>query len=112
MSGNGDPRSHSALQIAAHYEGERVTLVLGGEFDMTGTALFWAHVGEAVRTHPDSIIIDARDLEFIDSSGLLAFVRAREAAVEAGATFGVMEPSPMLRHVADLAGLTELLLDE
>jgi anti-sigma B factor antagonist len=112
MSGNGDPRSHSALQIAAHYEGQRVTLVLGGEFDMTGTALFWAHVGEAVRTHPDSIIIDARDLEFIDSSGLLAFVRAREAAVEAGATFGVMEPSPTLRHVADLAGLTELLLDE
>jgi anti-sigma B factor antagonist len=112
MSGNRDPRSHSALQIATHYEGQRVTLVLGGEFDMTGTALFWAHFGEAVRSHPGSIIIDARDLEFIDSSGLLAFVRAREAAVEAGATFGIMDPSPMLRHLADLTGLTELLLDE
>lgn len=112
MSRNRDPRSHSALQIAAHYEGQRVTLVLGGEFDMTGTALFWAHFGEAVRTHPDSIIVQARDLEFIDSSGLLAFVRAREAAVEAGATFGVIDASPMLRHIADLTGLTELLLNE
>ena len=112
MSGNQYPRAPSALKVAAHYEGQRVTLVLGGEFDMTGTALFWAHVGEAVRTRPASIIIDARELEFIDSSGLLAFIRAREAAAEAGATFAVVDPSPMLRHIADLAGLTELLLDD
>jgi anti-anti-sigma factor len=112
MSRNRDPRSHSALQIATHYEGQRATLVLGGEFDMTGTALFWAHFGEAVRSRPGSIIIDARDLEFIDSSGLLAFIRAREAAGEAGATFRVADPSPALRHIVELTGLRELLQDE
>lgn len=112
MSGNGDPDPPSGLQVAARYDGERVTLVLTGEFDMTGTALFWAHFGEAVRTHPGSIIIDARDLEFIDSSGLLAFIRAREAAGEAGATFRVADPSPALRHIVELTGLRELLQDE
>jgi hypothetical protein len=31
------------------------TIVLVGEFDMTGTAPFWAHVSEALETQPPSI---------------------------------------------------------
>jgi anti-anti-sigma regulatory factor len=35
------------------------------------------------------MIVEARDLTFIDSSGLSALLRARDAATEAGVAFGV-----------------------
>jgi hypothetical protein len=41
-----------------------------GEFDMTGTARFWAHVSEALETQPPSITVEAGGLTFIESHGL------------------------------------------
>jgi anti-anti-sigma factor len=112
MSDNAEPARAELLLIEANYEGSETTIVLDGEFDMTGTELFWAHISEAVDTHPESVIIDARDLTFIDSSGLLALLRARDAAVEAGVAFRISEPSPALRRLAELGGVVDLLLAE
>jgi anti-anti-sigma factor len=51
-------------------------------------------------------------LTFIDSSGLAALMRAREAADEAGAAFRVSEPSPALRRIVEITGTVELLRGE
>lgn len=67
------------LWIEARYLGTRATLTLEGEFDMTGTRALWAHVNDAIKSRFDAIIVDAGGLKFIDSSGLLALIRAREA---------------------------------
>jgi anti-anti-sigma factor len=84
------------LWIEARYLGTRATLTLEGEFDMTGTRALWAHVNDAIKSRFDAIIVDAGGLKFIDSSGLLALIRAREAAMDAGMTFHVRDPSPAL----------------
>lgn len=44
--------------------------------------------------HADSITVDARGLTFIDSSGLTALLRAREAAVDAGVAFRLSARHP------------------
>jgi anti-anti-sigma factor len=80
-----------------------------GEFDMTGTEVFWTHVSEAVEARPVSITVEARELTFVDSSGLMALARARDAATEAGVTFRISEPSPPLRRIAEMCGLEHLL---
>jgi anti-anti-sigma factor len=80
-----------------------------GEFDMTGTEVFWAHVSKAVEARPVSIRVEARGLTFVDSSGLMALARARDAATEAGVTFRISEPSPPLRRIAEMCGLEDLL---
>jgi anti-anti-sigma factor len=79
---------------------------------MIGTERFWAYVSEAVEAHPVSITVVARGLNFIDSSGLVALLRARDAAREAGVGFHVRDPSPALRRIAGLTGLEELLPDD
>jgi anti-anti-sigma factor len=56
--------------------------------------------------------VDSSDLEFVDSSGLMALLRAREAAVEAGVTFAIRHPSAALRRIVELCGLEELLAPE
>jgi anti-sigma B factor antagonist len=77
---------------------------------MTGTQRFWAFVTEALAEDPRAITVDA--LEFIDSSGLLALLRARDAAVEAGVAFHVSDPSPALRRLVEVTGVKDLLPDQ
>jgi anti-sigma B factor antagonist len=112
MSDGGETFGPELLQIEARYEGTKVTLILVGEFDMTGTELFSSHVREAIGTHPGSIVVNGRRLEFVDSGGLQALIRAREAAGDAGVTFRVDDPSPELQRIIELTGLRDLLLDE
>jgi anti-anti-sigma factor len=95
-------------RIETKHESSETILVLEGEFDMTGTASFWSHVSEALM-HPATIVVEARGLTFIDSSGVAALVRARDAAAAAGVPLPVRDPSPPLRRVAELMGLEALL---
>jgi hypothetical protein len=53
----------SSLDVEANYDGG-ATIVLMGEFDMTGTAPRWAHVSEALVTQPPSITVEAGGLTF------------------------------------------------
>ncbi len=108
MSDDVEPSRGELLYIGVSYD-DSATIVLVGEFDLTGTASFWSHVSEALATHPVSIVVEARGLTFIDSSGVAALLRARDAAVEAGVPFRVCDPSPALRRIAELMGLETLL---
>jgi anti-anti-sigma factor len=100
------------LNLEARYDDTEATIVLDGEFDMSGVARFWGHVSAVLAPHPLSIAVDALGLTFIDSSGLMALVRARDAATEAGVAFHVSRASPALRRIAKLSGLEELLSPE
>jgi anti-anti-sigma factor len=100
------------LYVATSHDDGTATIVLIGDFDMSGAAHFWASVSEALGTRPPSITVEARGLTFIDSSGLAALIRAREAADEAGVAFRIREPSPMLRRIVEITGTVDLLSGE
>jgi anti-anti-sigma factor len=112
MSDDGEPSEAELLRIEAKQEGSKAIIVLVGEFDITGTEQFWAHVNEAVEARPVSVTIEVGGLTFVDSSGLAAMVRAHEAATEAGVGFRVSEPSPALCRLVEIFGLESLLLHE
>jgi anti-anti-sigma factor len=100
------------LYVETRQDGARPIVIVVGEFDMSGTEVFWAHVSQVIEARPVSITVEARGLTFIDSSGLEAMVRARNSAIDAGVTFRVSEPSPPLRRIAEMCGLEDLLLAE
>jgi anti-sigma B factor antagonist len=108
--------SHDAepelLPIDAEYRRSEVTVVLRGDFDLTGTARFWAHISEALGRTATSITVDARDVTFIDSSGVGALLRARAEADKRGAAFRISQPSAALRRTAQAAGIEDLLPEE
>jgi anti-anti-sigma factor len=105
-------RGDVLLYVEPKYDGTEATIILVGEFDMTGTAPFWGALSEVLGTRPVAVALEARGLTFVDSSGLMALVRARDAAAEAGVAFRIREPSPPLRRIAELYGLEDLLSDE
>ena len=111
MSDDVEPLPRDVLHVETRHDVARPVIVVVGELDITGTEQFWAHVSEAVEARPVSLTIEARGLTFVDSSGLAAMVRAREAATDAGVEFRVSEPSPPLRRIVEICGLEALLLD-
>jgi anti-sigma B factor antagonist len=111
MLDQAEPSPGDVLYVEAKYDGTEAAIILVGEFDMTGTEPFWGAVSEVLGTRPVGVTIEARGLTFIDSSGLMALVRARDAATESGVAFRVSEPSPPLCRLAEICGLEGLLLD-
>jgi anti-sigma B factor antagonist len=112
MSDDVEPLPSDVLHVQTTQDGAAPVIIVVGEFAITGTERFWAHVSEAVEARPVSLTIEARGLTFIDSSGLAAMVRAREAATGAGVAFRVSEPSPPLLRIVEISGLESLLLHD
>ena len=110
-SSQGDDLHPDDLHVKAEQDGTGTIIVLEGEFDMNGTARFWAFFNEALAASPRSITLHARGLTFIDSSGLKALLHARAAATDAGLAFRVSEPSPALRRITEMTGIEDLLED-
>ena len=111
MSRDVEPSPDDVLNIEAIYDDAEATIILDGELDMAGLARFWGYVSAVLAPHPLSLAVDVLGLTFIDSSGLAALLRARDAATEAHVAFRVIKPSPPVRRVAEYAGVENLLTD-
>lgn len=87
-------------------------ITLDGEFDLSGTEWFEARVTAGLQKHAGagSLVVDARRLTFMDSSGLRSLLLARAAADDAGVAFRISHPSPPLRHLVERTGLQAHLL--
>jgi anti-anti-sigma factor len=114
MADSLEPPQGGPLRVAASYDGPEVTITVEGDLDMSSAGDLLAYVSEALErlTRDRSITIDARGLSYTDSSGLAALLRARAAADEVAVAFRIREPSPQLRHIAQVSGVENLLADE
>lgn len=111
MSDQAAQSAGDVLYVEAKFHRTEAAITLVGEFDMTGTERFWGALIEVLGTRPVTVTVEARGLTFIDSSGLMALARARDAATEAGVAFRITEPSSALRRIIELCGLQDLLSD-
>jgi anti-anti-sigma factor len=87
---------------------ERETvLVLRGEFDLTGIEVFEEAVASVRPRH--SLVLDLRELTFLDSSGLGALVLLRERARSGGWSLVLSAPQPPVALVLQISGLAQQL---
>ena len=59
---------------------------------------------------PDTLVLDATGLEFLDSSGLRVLLRGARLAEDEGTAFRLVAPNPVVQRVLELSG-TALALD-
>ena len=81
------------------------TAVLSGELDMAYTEMLTEAVTPLVE-QPGDVIVDLRELSFIDSSGLLALLRTADR-IEDG-NLVLRKPSEPVRRVLDLVELADV----
>jgi anti-anti-sigma factor len=82
-------------------------LALHGEFDLTSVGEFKAAVARVKPGH--SLVLDLRELAFLDSSGLGAFVLLYERGVAEGWSLVLLAPQPTVAMVLRISGLEQRL---
>jgi anti-anti-sigma factor len=81
-----------------------------GEVDVSALPAFTAALDDAIRESEGAFVIDLCDVEFLDSSGLSALLRARAMLARDDRSLAVVCPPGPVRRLFDLAGIADLLV--
>lgn len=85
------------------------TIVLTGEADLQGAPEIEAALQDASAGEPGLIVIDLRNLTFIDSSCLHALVRGHELCRAYGHELSVIPGPANIQRLFELTGMDEIL---
>ena len=87
-----------------------ITLSLRGELDHHAALTVRELIRDAVDEElPGRLVLDLSGVSFMDSSGLGLILGRYTKAVELGIVFKVVNPTPQIRKILDLAGTERLI---
>ena len=93
------------FEVRSRPDRERVIVAVSGELDVASVKALKAALDELRDTGWNSVALDLRGLTFIDSSGLSLLLHAQRAARREHAAFAIVDGSPALARVLEIAGL-------
>jgi anti-anti-sigma factor len=94
------------FDVQSRREGDdAVVLVTSGELDLASSDQLEEALAEATAEGTTHVIIDLRDLQFIDSVGLSVLIRADQRVRETGGRFGLVRGGPQVQRLLELTGL-------
>jgi len=97
------------LRIDTRIEDAVRVISLAGEIDVGSGPDLELAVGQVCAEGASEIVLDMRGVEFIDSSGLSAILRARAACTEQGCSLRLTPAQEPAQHALDAMGLTDSL---
>lgn len=100
-----DSPEPGALTVDVRDEDGAAVICLSGDLDMASVSQARTAIDAALASHPRRVVLDASALDYTDSSGiaLLVQVTRRTGQVQ------VRNPSPVIRQLIELTGLSEIL---
>ena len=90
-------------------EGAASIMRLSGELDLASSPALERELDRALQPATHQIILDLRELEFMDSTGLSVVVKAHQRAEEMGTSFGLVKGSTQVQRLLSLTGVTDRL---
>jgi anti-anti-sigma factor len=81
------------LSLAAITSGPAILLAPIGELDLSSSGALDRELEQAFASESELVILDLRKLEFMDSTGLSALVKAQRAAEQTGKRFALVRGS-------------------
>jgi anti-sigma B factor antagonist len=114
------PFSEVASDVAASARPRRLEMVdaglrqapgvaVRGEIDIATVPRLERALDTAIRTSRGAFVLDLSDLEFLDSSGVHALLRARALLAREDRALAVVCPPGPARRLFELAGIADLL---
>jgi anti-anti-sigma factor len=85
----------------------RVIVAVRGELDIDSVDAVQTALDELRAAGWEQIVLDLRELSFIDSSGLSLLLAADHDARESGVMLSIVDGSPAVARLLEVAGLTE-----
>ena len=83
----------------------RARIALSGELDISSASRMEDELSSLQAQSPKLLVLDLRELEFMDSTGLRLIVRADEAARAGGTRFVIVRGPEPVQRVFQIVGL-------
>jgi anti-anti-sigma factor len=113
MDENSPPRgSLRRLEIERSADSRGIELRLTGELDLETTPALDEQLREIDGEHPVRLLVDLGGVEFMDSTGLAAILRAQRSAASNGHVLCLRRATGQVARLFDLTGMTERLTFE
>ncbi|MEU7033888.1 MULTISPECIES: STAS domain-containing protein [unclassified Streptomyces] len=87
-------------------DADTAVLSVGGELDIETATLLHHHLANQVLHGRRHLVLDLSSLAFMDSSGLNVLIRAARDAREAKGDLHLVAPTPAVRRILEITGLT------
>jgi anti-sigma B factor antagonist len=97
------------LTIATARQRDEYVVELGGELDLSGVARVSAAFASALDSGAQAIVLDLRELEFLDSTGVHTILKAERAASERGRDFMIVRGPRQVQRILEISGIIDQL---
>jgi anti-sigma B factor antagonist len=99
----------SHLTVGISKRGSATVVVVAGELDIASAPMLSDAIKRAHENDADELVVDLRDLEFMDVSGLRVLIRAHERAEESGGRLRLANVRDSVRRLLTLTRANEIL---
>jgi anti-sigma B factor antagonist len=100
----------SEFRVEVREQDGAALIAISGELDLASAPALEETLDHALKSDVRLVILDLRDLEFMDSTGLSVLVRGHQAAEEAGRRLTLIQGPPQVKRLLNLTGVTERLI--
>jgi len=101
--------TESAFELHVVRSDGRMHVTPRGELDIVTAPQLEAAVSEATSEPVSELVLDLRELTFMDSTGLRALAQANLKAEQAGTALSIWRGSHQIERVLEISGLGPLL---
>jgi len=98
----GRSTAESSFGVLSYRAGNRWTLVLQGDLDIATVADFEQYLTDAELARPNEVVLDLRNLDFLDCSGLHSFVSAEKRLRSAGGRLLMVPGSAQIQRLFEV----------
>jgi anti-sigma B factor antagonist len=103
------PTVDNHFSVDVRREREAAIVVPAGEVDLASAPELQAGLERAWQSDAELVIIDLRDVQFMDSTGLHVIVNAHQRAQKADRQFGVVDGGEQVHKLLSLTGVFDTL---
>jgi len=99
----------SNLEVQVRDRDGAVVIGVSGELDLASSPTLQEELETGAASRAEVVIVDLRQLEFMDSTGLSVLVRAHQRATERGQRFAVVRGPQQVQRLLTLTGVADRL---
>ena len=96
------------MQCEVHPHGDTLWILPEGEVDLESSRLMRGRLRECVEAGFPRLVLDLRDVTFLDSSGLRTIIDAGRYAQSRNVRFAVAPGPPAVKRIFDITGTADL----
>ena len=100
-------QSHFRLEVRS--VGRAIVVAVSGELDLASSPALQEELDRVAASDSQLLIIDLRELDFMDSTGLSVLVRAHQRAEDQGRELAMVKGPQQVQRLLSLTGVAERL---